>query len=130
MDGGQRRPKCVSGALSPPNAPSRSAGLESPSDVDQPACDARHTPPPFCPDRGTRACLGVARVASDERKPAGEAGRNHISWVLLADSLAYKIKKPVRLPFLNFTTLAARHRYCDEELRLNRRLAPLCTSMQ
>ncbi|HEY8707412.1 MAG TPA: hypothetical protein VIM34_05390 [Burkholderiaceae bacterium] len=49
----------------------------------------------------------------------------HISWVLLADSLAYKIKKPVRLPFLDFTTLAARRRYCDEELHLNRRLAPL-----
>jgi len=48
----------------------------------------------------------------------------HISWVLLADSLAYKIKKPVRLPFLDFTTLAARRLYCDEELRLNRRLAP------
>ena len=49
----------------------------------------------------------------------------HISWVLLADSLAYKIKKPVRLPFLDFTTLATRRLYCDEELRLNRRLAPL-----
>jgi len=49
----------------------------------------------------------------------------HISWVLLTDSLAYKIKKPVRLPFLDFTTLAARRFYCDEELRLNRRLAPL-----
>jgi aminoglycoside phosphotransferase family enzyme/predicted kinase len=48
----------------------------------------------------------------------------HISWVLLADSLAYKLKKPVRLPFLDFTTLAARRRFCEEELRLNRRLAP------
>src|SRR5580765_3569358 len=48
----------------------------------------------------------------------------HISWVLLAGTLAYKLKKPVRLPFLDFTTLAARRRFCDEELRLNRRLAP------
>jgi aminoglycoside phosphotransferase family enzyme/predicted kinase len=48
----------------------------------------------------------------------------HISWVLLADTLAHKLKKPVRLPFLDFTTLAARRRYCEEELRLNRRLAP------
>lgn len=47
----------------------------------------------------------------------------HISWVLLAGELAYKIKKPVKLPFLDFTTLAARRRYCEEELRLNRRLA-------
>jgi len=48
----------------------------------------------------------------------------HISWVLLADTLAYKLKKPVRLPFLDFTTLGARRRFCEEELRLNRRLAP------
>ena len=48
----------------------------------------------------------------------------HISWVLLASTLAYKFKKPVRLPFLDFTTLAARRHFCDEELRLNRRLAP------
>jgi uncharacterized protein len=48
----------------------------------------------------------------------------HISWVLLGDALAYKLKKPVRLPFLDFTTLAARRHFCAEELRLNRRLAP------
>ena len=48
----------------------------------------------------------------------------HISWVLLAQSLAYKLKKPLQLAFLDFTTLAARRRYCEEELRLNRRLAP------
>jgi len=47
----------------------------------------------------------------------------HISWVLLAGDLAYKIKKPVRLGFLDFTTLDARRRFCEEELRLNRRLA-------
>lgn len=48
----------------------------------------------------------------------------HISFVLLTGSHAYKIKKAVRLPFLDFTTLAARHRYCRDELRLNRRFAP------
>ena len=51
----------------------------------------------------------------------------HISWVLLTASLtgsfAYKLKKPLRLPFLDFTTLAARRHFCNEELRLNRRLA-------
>lgn len=47
----------------------------------------------------------------------------HISWVLLAGELAYKLKKPVRFGFLDFTTLPARHHYCNEELRLNRRLA-------
>jgi len=48
----------------------------------------------------------------------------HISWVILTGSYAYKIKKPVNLGFLDFTSLAARRHYCDEELRLNRRLAP------
>ena len=48
----------------------------------------------------------------------------HVSWVLLAESLAYKLKKPVQLAFLDFTTLAARRHFCEEELRLNRRLAP------
>ena len=48
----------------------------------------------------------------------------HISWVILTGSYAYKIKKPVNLGFLDFTSLAARRHYCEEELRLNRRLAP------
>ena len=48
----------------------------------------------------------------------------HISWVLLTGSYAYKIKKPVDLGFADFTTLDKRRRYCHEELRLNRRLAP------
>jgi aminoglycoside phosphotransferase family enzyme/gluconate kinase len=48
----------------------------------------------------------------------------HISWVLLAGDFAYKLKKPVDLGFLDFSTLAARKRCCEEELRLNRRTAP------
>ncbi|MDD5383821.1 MAG: AAA family ATPase [Gallionella sp.] len=48
----------------------------------------------------------------------------HISWVLLTGCDAYKIKKAVDLGFLDFSTLEARHFYCTEELRLNRRLAP------
>ena len=48
----------------------------------------------------------------------------HISYVLLTGIHAYKIKKAIRLGFLDFTTLAARRFYCEEELRLNRRLAP------
>lgn len=50
--------------------------------------------------------------------------QTHISWVLLAGEFAYKIKKPVRLAFLDFSTLAQRLRYCNDELRLNRRFAP------
>ena len=48
----------------------------------------------------------------------------HISWVLLAGRYAYKIKKSVNLGFLDFSSLQARKLYCEEEIRLNRRLAP------
>lgn len=48
----------------------------------------------------------------------------HISWVLLTGDFAYKIKKPLNLGFLDFSTLALRRHCCDEELRLNRRFAP------
>ncbi len=47
----------------------------------------------------------------------------HISWVILTGRFAYKIKKPVDLGFLDFSTLDKRRYYCNEELRLNRRLA-------
>ncbi len=47
----------------------------------------------------------------------------HISWVLLTGEFAYKLKKPLDLGFLDFSTLDKRHYYCQEELRLNRRLA-------
>ena len=50
--------------------------------------------------------------------------QTHISYVLLTGTYAYKIKKPVKLPFLDFSTLAMRKHYCEEELRINRRLAP------
>lgn len=54
----------------------------------------------------------------------GELIETHISWVILSGDEAYKIKKPVQLPFVNYSTLAARQHFCNEELRLNRRLAP------
>lgn len=47
----------------------------------------------------------------------------HISWVLLTGAYAYKIKKPVDLGFLDFSTLALRQQACADEVRLNRRLA-------
>jgi len=48
----------------------------------------------------------------------------HISWVLLAGEFVYKIKKPLDLGFLDFSTLEKRRFYCHEEIRLNRRTAP------
>lgn len=50
--------------------------------------------------------------------------QTHISWVLLTGDYAYKIKKPVNFGFLDFTSLAARKKYCEAELKLNRRFAP------
>ncbi len=47
----------------------------------------------------------------------------HISWVLLAGKFAYKFKKPVDLGFVDFTSIERRAYYCEEEIRLNRRLA-------
>ena len=64
-----------------------------------------------------------ARLQEQQDEPV-RLIETHVSWVLLARQLAYKIKKPVRLPFLDFTSLAERRRCCDEELRLNRRFAP------
>lgn len=46
----------------------------------------------------------------------------HMSFVFLAGDRAFKLKKPVRHAFLDFSTLAAREADCREELRLNRRL--------
>lgn len=66
------------------------------------------------------------------RKPASypdstrsvESIETHMSWVFLTDHYAYKLKKPVRFPFLDFSTTELRRRCCEEEVRLNRRLAP------
>jgi aminoglycoside phosphotransferase family enzyme/predicted kinase len=60
------------------------------------------------------------------RHPAGRIRRveTHISVIYLAGRFAYKIKKPVDLGFVDFTDAAARQHDCNEEVRLNRRLAP------
>jgi aminoglycoside phosphotransferase family enzyme/predicted kinase len=50
--------------------------------------------------------------------------QTHISHVFLAGAFVYKLKKAVRLPFLDFSTVASRRVFCDEEVRLNRRLSP------
>ncbi|MEZ4217941.1 MAG: AAA family ATPase [Myxococcota bacterium] len=57
------------------------------------------------------------------REPV-EVLETHASWIALAGDRAYKLKKPVDLGFLDFSTLERRLHFCREELRLNRRLAP------
>jgi aminoglycoside phosphotransferase family enzyme/predicted kinase len=48
----------------------------------------------------------------------------HISWVFLGEAEVFKVKRPVDVGFLDFTTLEKRREACDAEVRLNRRLAP------
>lgn len=58
-------------------------------------------------------------------RPAGvHLVQTHISYVILAGDLVYKWKKPVNFGFLDFSTLQARKFFCEEEVRLNRRLCP------
>src|SRR5579875_450631 len=53
-----------------------------------------------------------------------EVRHTHISVVFLAGPFAYKVKKSVNLGFLDFSSLEKRRHFCEEEVRLNRRLAP------
>lgn len=53
-----------------------------------------------------------------------ELRQSHVSYLLFTPEFVYKIKKPVNFGFLDFTTLDKRRFYCEEEVRLNRRLAP------
>jgi aminoglycoside phosphotransferase family enzyme len=55
---------------------------------------------------------------------AVEVVETHVSWVLLAGEFAYKIKRPVRYPFVDLRCPERRRFLCEEELRLNRRFAP------
>ena len=50
--------------------------------------------------------------------------QTHISVVFLGGELVYKVKKPVKLPFLDFSTVEMRHHFCEEEVRINRPWAP------
>ena len=52
-----------------------------------------------------------------------EVIETHMSWVFLTERHALKVKKPVRLPYVDYRTLARRRHSCDNELRLGRRLA-------
>lgn len=53
-----------------------------------------------------------------------EVVETHISWVFLAGDRAYKLKRPIALPFLDYRARERRRRFCFEEVRLNHRLAP------
>jgi aminoglycoside phosphotransferase family enzyme/predicted kinase len=56
--------------------------------------------------------------------PDDELRETHISWVVLSGDRAFKVKKPVTFPFLDYGSLDLRRKYCEEEVRLNGRFAP------
>src|SRR5712692_2495168 len=60
----------------------------------------------------------------DPPPPLVEVHETAFSWVFVAGEKAYKVKKPVVVPFLDYGTRERRRRFCREEVRLNRRLAP------
>lgn len=80
-------------------------------------------------DEGSPSLADKARFLSESRaypdapEPVSVV-ETHMSYVFLAGDRVYKLKKPARFPFLDFSTIAARERNCREEARLNRRLAP------
>jgi hypothetical protein len=89
----------------------------APAPVAMPATDAAANHARLVAALSRRLCRegGSARV---------EVLETHISSVLLTGRYAYKLKKPVDLGFVDFTTLERRRRFCVQELHLNRRLAP------
>lgn len=66
----------------------------------------------------------MGALRSDLAAGADEVRETHISWVFLAGGSVYKVKKPASLGFLDFSTLERRRAACEEEVRLNLRLAP------
>lgn len=90
---------------------------------------ARSTVSPGSATPGTSSFASLVAALSrpdcyPERPDTVDVVQTHISIVFLAGNFVYKLKKPVKFSFLDYSTLAAREFYCHEEVRLNRRLAP------
>jgi hypothetical protein len=67
----------------------------------------------------------LSSPASYSHRPAEvRVIQTHISWVFIASPFVFKLKKPVNLGFLDFSTLEKRRHFCQRELELNRRLCP------
>ena len=55
----------------------------------------------------------------------GKIDETHISWVILSKDHAFKIKKPLKLSFLDFSSLQDRKHFCEREVELNRRFTDI-----
>ena len=77
------------------------------------------------PDLSPELISFLQSPTSYPHKPAEvRAVQTHISWVFMASPLVFKVKKPVNLGFLDFSTLDKRRFFCEREVTLNRRLCP------
>jgi uncharacterized protein len=75
--------------------------------------------------RGDPALLqALATPAMYRGAPRVAVHETHASWVFVAGERAYKVKKPLALGFLDYSTLELRRRACHEEVRVNQSLAP------
>jgi hypothetical protein len=68
--------------------------------------------------------MDEARIEQLRESLGAELISTHISWVLLGKEFVHKIKRPAKFSFLDFTTLERRKLFCEEEVRLNKRLSP------
>ena len=77
------------------------------------------------PSVGVETKVAFLAQASSYPDPTSTVNviETHMSWVFVTDEIVYKMKKPVCVPYLDFSTLAARKYFCEVSLQLNRRLA-------
>jgi aminoglycoside phosphotransferase family enzyme/predicted kinase len=76
------------------------------------------------PDLPSALTSAVRRRASPDGAAPVDLRSTHASWVFIGEHDVWKVKRPVSLGFLDFSTLDARRRFCEAEVSLNRRLAP------
>jgi len=81
-------------------------------------------PPPFEPSLADKVAFLMRGDAYHPPVPNVTRHETHMSQVFLAGDRVFKLKKPVRFPYLDFSTLTHRESACRAELALNRRLAP------
>src|SRR3989338_11695711 len=75
-------------------------------------------------DQETKVALLRQPQTYPEKPARVDVVETHMSWVFLTPQHAFNLKTPVRYDYLDFSTLAARKKNCEEEVRLNQRLAP------
>src|SRR6478672_7529140 len=78
---------------------------------------------PYEPSLADKVALLSRGQSYDHATGALSTRETHMSWVFLAGDRVYKLKKPVRFPYLDFSTLGRREAACRAEVSLNRRLA-------